>query len=162
MWLLFRKGLMCLSFLQTDEPNYFPELGFWIFSILNGSNHIKRGLEATRTPFLSIQSSFMSLFENQRKSQKMGMYPRVNPVVFIFWQNLLKDFEWTRKTPVWHPICLRKSRLEIGILSNFSALWYMREGFFFFWFFQLSPFILEIEKKNYLIHRSLALVKMDW
>ena len=36
-------------------------------------------------------------FENQKKSQKMGMYPRVNPVVFIFWQNLLKDFEWTRK-----------------------------------------------------------------
>ena len=21
-----QKGLMCLSFLQTDEPNYFPEL----------------------------------------------------------------------------------------------------------------------------------------
>ena len=34
------------------------------------------------------------------------MYPRVNPVVFIFWQNLLKDFEWTRKL-MWHPINLR-------------------------------------------------------
>ena len=36
-------------------------------------------------------------FEKPKKSQKMGMYPRVNPVVFIFWQNLLKDFERTRK-----------------------------------------------------------------
>ena len=30
-WLLLKvafsqKGLICLSFLQTDEPNYFPEL----------------------------------------------------------------------------------------------------------------------------------------
>ena len=27
-----QKGLMRLSFLQTDEPNYFPELELWIFS----------------------------------------------------------------------------------------------------------------------------------
>ena len=26
-----QKGLMRLSFLQTDEPNYFPELEFWFF-----------------------------------------------------------------------------------------------------------------------------------
>ena len=25
-----QKGLMCLSFLQTGKPNYFPELKFWI------------------------------------------------------------------------------------------------------------------------------------
>ena len=25
----FQKGLMNLSFLQTNEPNYFPELKFW-------------------------------------------------------------------------------------------------------------------------------------
>ena len=27
-----QKGPMNLSFLQTDKPNYFPELKFWIFS----------------------------------------------------------------------------------------------------------------------------------
>ena len=26
-----QKGLMRLSFLQTDKPNYFPELEFWFF-----------------------------------------------------------------------------------------------------------------------------------
>ena len=26
-----QKGLMRSSFLQTDEPNYFPELEFWFF-----------------------------------------------------------------------------------------------------------------------------------
>ena len=26
-----QKVLMCLSFLQTDKPNYFPELKFWFF-----------------------------------------------------------------------------------------------------------------------------------
>ena len=26
-----QKGLMCSSFLQTDEPKYFPELEFWFF-----------------------------------------------------------------------------------------------------------------------------------
>ena len=31
-----QKGLVNLSFLQTDEPNYFPELNFWISFILNG------------------------------------------------------------------------------------------------------------------------------
>jgi hypothetical protein len=32
---------MRLSFLQTDEPNYFPEIEFGIFFILNGSNYVK-------------------------------------------------------------------------------------------------------------------------
>ena len=34
-----QKGLMRLSFLQTDKPNYFPELDFLF--ILNCSNHVK-------------------------------------------------------------------------------------------------------------------------
>ena len=36
-----QKGLMRLSFLKTDEPDYFPELEFGFFFILNGSNHVK-------------------------------------------------------------------------------------------------------------------------
>ena len=36
-----QKGLVNLSFLQTDVPNYFPELKFRFFFILNGSNHVK-------------------------------------------------------------------------------------------------------------------------
>ena len=35
-----QKGLMRSSFLQTDKPNYFPELEFWFF-FLNSSNHVK-------------------------------------------------------------------------------------------------------------------------
>ena len=29
-----QKGLMCLSFLQTYEPNYFPKLDFFFIPIL--------------------------------------------------------------------------------------------------------------------------------
>jgi hypothetical protein len=38
-----QKGLMHmhLSFLQTDKPYYIPELEFWFFPIINGSNHVK-------------------------------------------------------------------------------------------------------------------------
>ena len=35
-----QKGLMNLSFFLTDELNYFPELRFGIFFVLNGSNHV--------------------------------------------------------------------------------------------------------------------------
>ena len=43
-----QKGLLDLSFPQTDEPNYFPELKFrsFFYFILNGLNHVKKGLEA--------------------------------------------------------------------------------------------------------------------
>jgi hypothetical protein len=58
-----QKGLLGSSFLQADEPNYFPELEFRFFFILNGSNHVKKELEAALMPFLSIRSSFMSLFD---------------------------------------------------------------------------------------------------
>ena len=37
-----QKVLMHLSFLQTDEPHYFPELEFWICDISKGSNHVKK------------------------------------------------------------------------------------------------------------------------
>ena len=36
-----QKVLLYLSFPQTDEPNYFPELEFWIRDILKESNHVK-------------------------------------------------------------------------------------------------------------------------
>ena len=39
-----QKGLMRLSFLQTGKPHYFPELKIWFFFLLNGSNHVKKGL----------------------------------------------------------------------------------------------------------------------
>ena len=35
-----QKVLMHLSFPQTDEPYYFPELEFWIYDISKGSNHV--------------------------------------------------------------------------------------------------------------------------
>ena len=59
-----QKGLMRSSFLQTDKPNYFPELDFWFF--LFHSKWLKSCQIRTwscSNAFLSIQSSFISLFE---------------------------------------------------------------------------------------------------
>ena len=42
-----QKVQMHLSFPQTDEPFYFPELEFCICDILKGSNHVKEEPEAT-------------------------------------------------------------------------------------------------------------------
>ena len=38
-----QKVLKCLSYLQTDEPNYFPELIFLYFVNLKGSNSVTHG-----------------------------------------------------------------------------------------------------------------------
>ena len=59
-WQTRKKGLVNLSFLQTDETNYFPELTFWFFFILNGSNLVKWGHEAALNAQKSVRTASSS------------------------------------------------------------------------------------------------------
>ena len=53
----FQKGLVNLSFLQTNVPNYLPELNFEFLFILNGSNHVKLGPEAALNAQIGIRAA---------------------------------------------------------------------------------------------------------
>ena len=76
-----QKGLMCLSFLQRDKPNYYPELEFWFFFILNGSNHVKYGHEAAvnaQNCVRAASSSYLTWFEQFRMKKKIIILPQEN------------------------------------------------------------------------------------
>ena len=62
---------------ETDEPNHFPELEFWNFFMLNGSNLVKMGLEAALTPFWAFRAvsyPYITWFEPFKMKKKKSKF----------------------------------------------------------------------------------------
>ena len=85
-----QKGLMRYSFLQTDKPNYFPELEFWFFFFIlnNGSNHVKKELEEALMPFFEHSEQLhVLIWHNLSHLEFESFRMKQTPLVKIgFWK----------------------------------------------------------------------------
>ena len=97
---------MNLSFPQTDKPHYFPELEFWIFEILKGSNFcpirawsVSDGPNCAPFCYLSLQNRFRLLFD----------------MIWSLWNITNSRFKLRK---IMRFVCLRKWQMHQHLLNK--------------------------------------------